>query len=92
MMCKHNCITVLCIDQVAAEVAAPLAKTDEIVLLGGGTGVTGDVTRLVSELNTIKRVLVVICFAGEPTAARYTNADWCRFENGCSPGEFAENC
>lgn len=36
--------------QIAAEVAAPLAKTDEIVLIGGNDNVTNDVTRLVAQL------------------------------------------
>lgn len=35
--------------QIAAEVAAPLAKTDEIVLVGDG-GATGEVARLASNL------------------------------------------
>lgn len=36
--------------QIAAEVAAPLAKTDEIVLIGGNDNITNDVTRLVAQL------------------------------------------
>uniref|UniRef100_A0A1B0GIG0 Band 7 domain-containing protein n=1 Tax=Lutzomyia longipalpis TaxID=7200 RepID=A0A1B0GIG0_LUTLO len=36
--------------KIAAEVAAPLAKTDEIVLIGGNDSTTGDVTRLVGQL------------------------------------------
>lgn len=37
--------------QIAAEVAAPLAKTDEIVLLGGGeSNLTGELTRLVGQV------------------------------------------
>jgi flotillin len=37
--------------QIAAEVAAPLAKTDEIVLLGGGdSNITGELTRLVGQV------------------------------------------
>jgi flotillin len=37
--------------QIAAEVAAPLAKTEEIVLLGGGdSNVTGELTRLVGQV------------------------------------------
>lgn len=36
--------------KIAAEVAAPLAKTDEIVLLGGDAKLTSDVTRLVGQL------------------------------------------
>lgn len=36
--------------KIAAELAAPLKKTDEIVLIGGSDHVTGDVTRLVGQL------------------------------------------
>lgn len=36
--------------QIAAEIAAPLAKTDEIVLIGGPDNTTADVTRLVGQL------------------------------------------
>ncbi|GFS84192.1 hypothetical protein NPIL_57011 [Nephila pilipes] len=36
--------------KIAAEIAAPLAKTDEIVLLGGEDKVTSEVTKLVSQL------------------------------------------
>ncbi len=36
--------------QIAAEVSAPLAKTDEIVLLGGSDRTTTEVNRLVSQL------------------------------------------
>ncbi|KAL5275777.1 FLOT2 family protein [Megaselia abdita] len=36
--------------KIAAEVAAPLAKTDEIVLISGSDYITGDVTRLVGQL------------------------------------------
>merc|ERR1711963_690151 len=36
--------------QIAAEVAAPLAKTDEIVLLGGGNNTTDEVNKLVATL------------------------------------------
>ncbi|CAL1278176.1 unnamed protein product [Larinioides sclopetarius] len=36
--------------KIAAEIAAPLAKTDEIVLLGGDDRVTSEVTRLASQL------------------------------------------
>uniref|UniRef100_A0A8D9E4A6 Flotillin-2 n=1 Tax=Cacopsylla melanoneura TaxID=428564 RepID=A0A8D9E4A6_9HEMI len=36
--------------KIAAEVAAPLAKTDEIVILGGNDHVTNDLTRLVGQL------------------------------------------
>ncbi|XP_015928936.1 flotillin-2 [Parasteatoda tepidariorum] len=36
--------------KIAAEIAAPLAKTDEIVLLGGDDKITGEVTKLLSQL------------------------------------------
>lgn len=36
--------------QIAAEVAAPLSKTDEIVIIGGDDKVTSEVTKLVSQL------------------------------------------
>lgn len=36
--------------QIAAEVAAPLAKTDEIVLIGGPDNTTSDITRLVGQI------------------------------------------
>ena len=37
--------------QIASKVAAPLAKTNEIVILSGdGSRVTGEVTRLLAEL------------------------------------------
>merc|ERR1711973_597374 len=36
--------------QIAAEVSAPLAKTDQIVLIGGGNNTTHEVNKLVSQL------------------------------------------
>lgn len=36
--------------KIAAEVSAPLARTDEIVLLGGNDNISGDVARLVGQL------------------------------------------
>ena len=36
--------------QIAAEVSAPLAKTDEIVMIGSNDCITNGVTKLVSEL------------------------------------------
>lgn len=36
--------------KIAAEIAAPLAKTDEIVLLGGNDATTGELTRLAGQL------------------------------------------
>jgi flotillin len=43
-------LTLEALPKVAAEIAAPLSKTDQIVLLGGSCGGTADVTRLVSQL------------------------------------------
>lgn len=36
--------------QIAAEVSAPLAKTDEILMIGSNDCITNGVTKLVSEL------------------------------------------
>jgi len=36
--------------QIAAEVAAPLARTEEIVLLGGSDATSGELTRLVGQV------------------------------------------
>lgn len=36
--------------QIAAEVAAPLAKTEEIVLIGGSDNTTAEITRLVGQI------------------------------------------
>lgn len=36
--------------QIAAEVAAPLARTEEIVLLGGNDATSGEITRLVGQV------------------------------------------
>lgn len=36
--------------QIAAEIAAPLAKTEEIVLISGNDSTTADVARLVAQL------------------------------------------
>lgn len=46
---KKVCVIVLV--QIAAKVAAPLARTNEIVILSGdGSRVTGEVNRLLAEL------------------------------------------
>lgn len=51
--------------QVAAEVAAPLAKTDQIVLVGdSGSGVTGEVSKLVSELPPAVQALTGVDLSG----------------------------
>lgn len=36
--------------KIAAEISAPLAKTEEIVLLGGSDATTGEINRLVSQV------------------------------------------
>ena len=52
--------------QIAAEVAAPLAKTDEIVLLGGADRTTTEVNKLLGKLSTgtitFYRVLLIWYF------------------------------
>lgn len=50
MPTRTNEMLILLLFQIAAEIAAPLAKTDEIVLIGGSDQCTGDVTRLVGQL------------------------------------------
>ncbi|XP_065830512.1 flotillin-2-like [Oscarella lobularis] len=36
--------------KIAAEVSAPLAKTDQVVIMGGGSGVTSEISKLVGQL------------------------------------------
>ena len=43
---------------IAAEVAAPLAKTDEIVLIGGGNNTTNEINKLVGTLPPAVQVYV----------------------------------
>lgn len=43
-------LVVEALPKIAAEVAAPLAKTEEIVLLGGNNSTTEEITRLVSQI------------------------------------------
>ncbi|XP_053212715.1 flotillin-2-like isoform X1 [Panonychus citri] len=50
-------LTLEALPKVAAEVAAPLAKTDEIVLLGGNNAITGSVSQLVSEIPSTVQAL-----------------------------------
>lgn len=42
--------TLLFIFQIAAEVSAPLSKTDEIVLIGGNDNTTAEISRLVGQI------------------------------------------
>ena len=44
---------------IAAEVAAPLAKTDEIVLIGGGNNTTNEINKLVGTLPPAVQVYVL---------------------------------
>lgn len=51
--------------QVAAEVAAPLAKTDQIVIVGdASSGVTGEVSKLVSQLPPAVQALTGVDLSG----------------------------
>ncbi len=50
--------------QIAAEVAAPLAKTDEIVLLGGTDRTTSEINRLISQLPPAVNALTGIDLTG----------------------------
>ncbi|XP_014483628.1 PREDICTED: flotillin-2-like, partial [Dinoponera quadriceps] len=43
-------ITLNALPKIAAEVAAPLARTEEIVLLGGSDTTSGELTRLVGQV------------------------------------------
>merc|ERR550519_799008 len=50
--------------QIAAEVAAPLAKTDEIVLLGGGDRTTQEVNKLLANLPPAVQALTGVDLTG----------------------------
>jgi flotillin len=50
--------------QIAAEVAAPLAKTDEIVLLGGSDRTTSEITRLLGQLPPAVQALTGVDLTG----------------------------
>ena len=50
--------------QIAAEVAAPLAKTDEIVLLGGADRTTTEVSRLLGQLPPAVQALSGVDISG----------------------------
>lgn len=49
LIIKYHVLS-LCSRQIAAEVSAPLAKTDEIVLISGNDSTTADVARLVGQI------------------------------------------
>ena len=50
--------------QIAAEVAAPLAKTDEIVLLGGADRTTTEVNKLLGQLPPAVQALTGVDLTG----------------------------
>merc|ERR1719326_2664245 len=50
--------------QIAAEVAAPLAKTDEIVLIGGGNNTTNEINKLVGTLPPAVQALTGVDITG----------------------------
>merc|ERR1719187_2821567 len=58
--------------QIAAEVSAPLAKTDQIVLIGGGNNTTHEVNKLMGTL--------------PPAIQALTGVDLTGFDNGSGPG------
>lgn len=49
---------------IAAEVAAPLAKTDEIVLIGGGNNTTNEINKLVGTLPPAIQALTGVDITG----------------------------
>lgn len=54
--------------QIAAEVAAPLAKTEQIVLIGDdGKNVAGEVSKLVSQLPPAVQALTGVDLSGVST-------------------------
>ena len=55
--------------QIAAEVAAPLAKTDEIVLLGGADRTTTEINKLVSQLPPAVSALTGVDLSGVSSVA-----------------------
>lgn len=64
--------------KIAAEVAAPLAKTDEIVLIGGPDHTTAEVTRLIGQIPPAIAALTGVdlskCLGKLPGAATATQA------------------
>merc|ERR1740123_2602103 len=49
---------------IAAEVAAPLAKTDEIVIIGGGNNTTNEITKLIGSLPPSIQALTGVDISG----------------------------
>ncbi|XP_051891870.1 flotillin-2 isoform X3 [Pristis pectinata] len=61
--------------KIAAEIAAPLAKTDEIVILGGDSNrVTSEVTRLLAEVPASVQALTGVDLSKVPLIHSLTNA------------------
>ena len=57
--------------QIAAEVAAPLAKTDEIVLLGGADRTTTEVNKLLGQLPPAVQALTGVDLSGVSDIVSY---------------------
>lgn len=60
--------------QIAAEVAAPLAKTDEIVLLGGADRTTTEVSKLLGQLPPAVQALTGVDLTGVSVDTRRDRA------------------
>ena len=60
----NNCRSFQLYFQIAAEVAAPLAKTDEIVLLGGADRTTSEINKLISQLPPAVSALTGVDLSG----------------------------
>jgi flotillin len=50
--------------KLAAEVAAPLAKTDQVVILGSQNGATGEITKLIGQLPPAVQALTGVDLSG----------------------------
>ena len=71
LLLTESCLFIVL--QVAAEVAAPLAKTDQIVIVGDNSpGVTGEVSKLVSELPPAVQALTGVDLTGVSTCCNCT--------------------
>ena len=60
--------------QIAAEIAAPLAKTDEIVLIGGSDRTTDEINKLVGSLPPAIQALTGIDLTGVSQDIAYDHA------------------
>jgi len=67
--------------QIAAEVAAPLAKTDEIVLLGGSDRTTAEVSKLLGQLPPAVQALTGVDLSGVryKKSTNFSFIDFCPF-------------